>query len=663
MTAFRPLLSSSIVPLVALSLAAPLAAQQDTARGSGADTARVLLDPITVTGARAPAARTKIGSAVSIVTFEHLRQEPPFRAVDALMRLPGVFIEQAAGPGGPAIVRLRGGEEVFSLILMDGVQVNQNGGFFDFSGLSLTNFERVEVLRGPSSAMYGSTAVNGVVQFITRPGEPGPLRLSAAMMGGDAAEHGGQWQGTMAARGGSERLRYSGGLGLAYDRGVFALPHDVRTREGSLRLDVVPARGLELTAITRFMGVDGNLPIRDPGETRVPLDPNASNSRDRWVGLVRGSLTRGSLTHRVGASLYREAFTFQDTRDGVSHPNFFVFDADFRLDERLLRTTLDYQGTWEGRLGTLPAVLVAGAQWERENLRDRTAGDYGSDTLELARSIGAAFTEARISFGRLHTLAGLRLERVSDLATEATPRATAVFDVSEMLSLRGSVGRAYKAPNLQQQYLENPFIVANPDLRPERSWAVELGARVRDLGGFLLDVGWFRQEYQDLIRTVQSDDPARQINRNIGRARASGFEMEATLLTGASEFELNATIVRTRILDATGLNPREYPVGKALPFRPRITIGGAMFTPVAPHVELAVRATMIGDQVVLSERFSGRRVKLDAYTVLGATVTWQTTASFATFVRVDNLLGREYDTGFDRRGMPRTVAAGVRWGD
>src|SRR5688500_20401294 len=87
---------------------------------------------------------------------------------DALRSHSGGHIEESAGPGGPTILRLRGGEEVFTQTLLDGVQLNQNGGFFDFQGLMLTNVARIEVLRGPQSALYGSTAMSGVVQKIGR---------------------------------------------------------------------------------------------------------------------------------------------------------------------------------------------------------------------------------------------------------------------------------------------------------------------------------------------------------------------------------------------------------------------------------------------------------------------------------------------------------------
>jgi vitamin B12 transporter len=174
---------------VALTLgtmaAAPLAAQQrDTLR---TDT----LSPVVVTGGWTPVQAANFPGAVSVINDARLQAEAAPLAIDLLRSLPGTHVDEAAGPGGPAIVRLRGGEEVFTQILLDGTPINDNGGFFDFQGFGLSNLERVEVARGPQSAVFGSSAVSGVVQFVTRAGTAGPLRTRASMEGGGASENGG----------------------------------------------------------------------------------------------------------------------------------------------------------------------------------------------------------------------------------------------------------------------------------------------------------------------------------------------------------------------------------------------------------------------------------------------------------------------------------------
>jgi vitamin B12 transporter len=655
---------SPLALLVVLALVPAAArAQRDSARTDSTRLTR--LDPLTVTATRVPEQRTKIGSALTVVTADDLRREPPATFAEAVGRVPGAYIDVSNGPGGPAIVRLRGGEEVFSLILMDGVQVNQTGGFFDFQGLALTNVERIEVSRGPASALYGSSAVNGVVHVITRPGQTGPARFRAELSGGGAAIHGGSAQGMVATSGGTPGggLRYSSAIGVTYDRGIFAVPHDIAEKEASLRVDAAPSAGVALEFISRFMSLDANLPVRDPGATRIPLDPNANNSRDRWVGLTRATFRRGVWSHRFSAAQFRQEFVYRDSADGVSSPDFFVFDGNVFFRERGIRTTLEYQGGLDGRLGATPASLVWGGQWEREKLIQHVTFDGGSSALTLSRPSGALFAESRVTaFGRLHGLLGARLEQVRGLAAELSPRANAVLDLSERVSLRAALGRAYKAPNLQTQYPNNPFIVSNPDLRAETSWSLELGVRARLLPAVYVEASWFRQDYDNLIRTVQYDT-SRQINRNVGTARAHGVELDVTAAVGFTRIEANGVYVRTAVLDTTGLNPNEYPLGEELPFRPAVTASVAAFTPLSNRLELAVRGTLVGQQVVLSERFSGRRVLLEPYALLGATLNYHAMRGITTFLKVDNLLDHRYESGFDRRGIPLTATIGMRWGD
>src|SRR6266850_2460377 len=107
----------------------------------------------------------RIGFSSSVVSTTDDARRPAAAVGQVLRRLPDVFIDEGAGPGGPAVVRIRGGEEPYTKVLWDGVPINISGGFLDLQGLTLSNVERIEVARGPHSAVHGSSAMNGVVQF------------------------------------------------------------------------------------------------------------------------------------------------------------------------------------------------------------------------------------------------------------------------------------------------------------------------------------------------------------------------------------------------------------------------------------------------------------------------------------------------------------------
>jgi outer membrane cobalamin receptor len=584
-------------------------------------------------------------------------------AAELLRTTPGAFIDEAAGPGGPTIVRLRGGEEVFTQVLVDGVQVNQNGGFFDFQGLSLSNLASVDVARGPQSAVYGSSAVSGVVNFLTPRGEVGRPEVRLRAEGGTAAENGGSWRTEATLRGGSERLRYSVGAGGAFSRGVFALPHDTRTRDGALRLDWAAGSGVEVTLTGRRVEASSKQPVRDPGATRVPLDPNARSDRDRDVGSVTVRYAPGTAwSHYVRASRYKEAFVYEDEADGVSAPpgaDFFVFDASYRFTSDLVRRNVEAGGSYAG--AGLRAAY--GAVVEEEALEDRITGDFGGDPVLLNRSSVAGFAEVAWSLiTELTVGAGLRVERYEGLGAEATPRASVVWTPGVSgLSLRGAVGRAYKAPNLQQQYIDNPFIVANANLRAETStsWegGIDLAPRGRD---WSMGLTAFRQGFDDLIRTVALEGDTRQINRNLGRARATGVEWQARArLSGPLWISTEGLVLRTEIIDAVGLSGSEYPEGEALPFRPSAAGHLSLTYEPSAGTEVTLSARGVGAQTVLSERFSGARVEIPGYVLMGLSAGQDVRPGVRVFLRLVNALDREYQTAFDRPGGPATGTVGM----
>jgi outer membrane cobalamin receptor len=665
--------------LITFLAAASVSAQvRDTTRTTALDSTRAVpLAPIVVTAIHVPVRADRLGFAVSVLDAATIRRDRPANAVDALRSVQGVFVEEAAGPGGPTIVRLRGGEEVFTRILVDGVPINQNGGFFDFQGLSFGNLDRIEVARGPQSAVHGSSAVSGVVNFLTRAGQPGEPQLAASVGGSAASGDGGGYRARSEMWGGSNRVRYSTGVGYSYDRGFFDKPHDTRSTEASLRLDAAVSDRVDLTGTLRFAGVDAMLPVRDPGATRAPLDPNARSERNRLISSLVSRVHQGRVDHSLRGTLYRESFVYDDRFDGVTEEQqypFFIFDANFRLDSRLLRTGLEYTGSFRTGAEGSDVAVTWGGLVEHEDLEDATSGDFPASMQQLDRSSIAGFGELLVTpTPWLDLLAGARVERYEGLSSVVTPRASAVIDLmplfgstadSRLLSLRFAAGRAYKAPNLQDQFLENPFILSNPGLEPETSTSIEAGIEAHSLAGRVsAGLTAFRQQFEDLIRTVATDDPdGRQQNRNLGSSRATGVEWNVTVRARPGlALGTDGTWVRTRIIDNSGLSNDAFPVGESLPGRPDITAAAFVEANLGSAVRASVRTRYIGEQTVLTERFSGARVEIDPYTITGLTLNWDATREWTLWTRFDNLFGTDYQTAFDRPGIPATASIGMEW--
>ena len=659
----RGVLALAVSAGAPLTVSAASAVPQDSAR---ADTAKARrLAPIVVTGTRVPVSRDALGFAASALGPEALRAEPALWAPAVLTRLPSVAIEEGAGVGGPTILRLRGGEESFSVVMFDGVPLNQTGGFADLMGLSLTNVERVEVARGPQSAMYGSSAMAGAVQFLTREGRPGRPRLTLGAEGGASAEHGGQARSEVTVDGGTPAVRYSAGAGAGYFRGVYALPHDLTTWDGSARVDAHLGRW-QVSGTARYMDISSQLPVRDPGVTRAPLDPNQRDGRTR---LLAATTARFRPTARwrqeLSAKVMRDDFFYEDRPDGLDPADyaFFVFDFDFRQDADLWRGTLEYTGAHDLGAGSAALLLAYGGKVEREDLGVVQTGDFGDSKSSFTRDNGAGFVEVQGHLGRaVDFLTGVRYERFAGLGDELLPRAAVVVSlVPDVLRLRASAGRAFKAPNLEQQNLNSPFVAPNPGLRPEISVSWEAGLVATVPGaGFGARATFFRQIYDNLIRLVPFDSTRVQ-NQNVGKSRVLGLELELDR-TWAPGWQtgIGGTWLESKMVDNTGLDGSLYPVGSALFGVPQWTGNAFVEGRLTGALSAVVRGRMVGEQEVLTERFSGARVRLDPYFLLGLTVRVQLRSWLEAYARGENLLDADYATSFDKPGLPLTAVVGVR---
>jgi outer membrane receptor protein involved in Fe transport len=243
------------------------------------------------------------------------------------------------------------------------------------------------------------------------------------------------------------------------------------------------------------------------------------------------------------------------------------------------------------------------------------------------------------------------------------PRASLLVEVvPDRLALRLAAGRAFKAPNVDQQFLATPMTIPNPDLKPESSVSWEVGATVTaPRRALTFAVGYFHQRYNDLIQTVPVDTGSKQTNKNLGRTQARGVEAEVERWwserwrTGA-----NVSWVQTEVLDNRGLDPTGYPVGGSLPAVPSVTGTVHVSADLSEAVTAVARVTLVGQQTVFTERFSGQRVPVDPYALLGLVAQWHRGAALTLYARIDNLLNTSYQTAFDRPGSSRTAVLGVR---
>ena len=420
----------------------------------------------------------KIGSAVTVVTGEQLRAQQIRHAGDALRSLPGVSVNRSGGYGSKTQVRIRGAEGNHTLVLIDGIEANgTSDGEFDFSDLSAEDIERIEVIRGPQSGLYGSKAIGGVINVITKGGK-GPLTASVRMEGG--------------AYGTSDiAARISGGN----DKAWFAASAQERraqffniARSGS---EEDPARQTTLAlkgGVTVMPGMVVDFSVRNtskfvhtdtdavpPGGTlQVARDAPDTADTNLFLGGVKltWDTLGGAYTHVFRAS--------RSTFDQKTQTSFGPGDNSSELNK------FGYLGTYRfATPGFLSAKHSLSGLVERElesfTPGPATPGEFGPDGLERNRSRVATVGEYRGEFfDSLSVTGAVRHDDNDKFRDFTTWRATASLMLKSVgLRPHASIGTGVALPGMFEQFGSVlPKFVGNPDLQPEEFSGMGCGRRV-----------------------------------------------------------------------------------------------------------------------------------------------------------------------------------------
>ena len=645
---------------LALSAGTPaiLAAQQD----SGVTT----LPDIVVSEARLPVPAHAVTSDITVLSGDELRTRGITLLQDALREVPGLNVVQGGSFGAVSSVFARGGESDYVKVLVDGVPVNDPGGAFDFSSLTLDDVERIEIVRGPASVTYGSDAVTGVVRIVTRTGR-GPARADAIVRAGTF----GTWDGSATASGSAGRLGWSvGGSGLGTD-GTYAFNNAFRNAGTTIKLTARPDSATDIALSGRYGWNTFHFPTDGAG---VPSDSNQfSQGRNLAIGLDGGRMLTPHLELRFAGGYARSRARFTDRPDGAWDTTGFAFASD--RDAHNARWNLD------GRAVIRPAsrvVVSVGTQFERQLVR--TSASYTSNfgggaatdsdpRFDRSRNVVAGYAEARADLTpRLIVTGGTRVDDDQAFGTFATWRVGFRYRFPVGLSVRGSAGTGFKAPTFSENFANSPFETGNPDLRPERSRSWEVGMeQTLASGRVTAGATWFDQRFRNLIQYV-SGAPGEPTYQNLGAALARGIEGTVsvqplrTVSAGVAW-----TWLDTRVTDAGASTSPGFADGERLIRRP--AGAGRAWAEISPvpavHLSLAVSHTGSRDDVDFGS-FPSERVTLPAYTLVSASLDAELVHAdgarpgVALVARAENIFDEDYQTIAGFPGIGRRLLAGVR---
>lgn len=653
---------SLIAGATLLVAAAPLAAQ------SAPDTFR--LRELTVTATKVAAPLLAVPAHATIITGAALRAQGHTRVVDALRAAAGVSVAQLGAPGAQASLFLRGGESDYVQVLVDGVQVNDPGGAFDWAHLTTADIDRIEIVRGPASVLYGSDAVAGVVQVFTRRGAGAP-RVEAEVTAGRGERVGPQAEGSFNTWSGSGALTGSVRLGARLDAsyslnaarqrsdGAYAFNNEYDNTTVSARLGVADARGAALTFTARYTDQRFHYPTDGAGNV---VDHNRyTYGESLAAGMSLAQRLGSRLSAQVTLGTYRNDSGGEDPEDEAGQ-GFSRSTAEVARDNLELR--LDAQATRS-------IIASVGGELEQQQGEstfdsDGPFGPYRSST-EDERANRAAFAQLVRTGERLGITAGARVDHSDQFGSFATARAGLSVQLTPGLRVHGSYGTGFKEPTFLETYATG-FARGNPELDPEESRSGELGVRAAR-GSANVAITGFDQRFRNLIQyTFEAPSEDAPNYYNIGRAEARGVELEAGLaLRDAIELTTAYTWLHTEVTDAGFGQDMQFREGESLLRRPEHQLDGTLRWRATSRLSAALEAHYTGERADLDftdpAEWQGKRVTLESHTTLDAALTFAPAVRFGaleTTLRVRNLLDQRYHEVHNFAAPGRIVSVGVR---
>ena len=622
----------TFVAAFAVAGASPLRAQEP-----------ISLDGLVVTAYRWAEPEWTVAANTTVIEGEELERAGIEFVSDALRTVAGLAVARNGSFGAITSVFLRGGESDYVHVLVDGVRVNEPGGSYDFASLTTDNVERIEIVRGPASALYGSDAVSGVIQIFTRRGA-GPPRGRVSFQTGSFGTT--RWQGDLS--GGSGGLSYAFSLGGSATDGILAYNNEHRQTTATGRVQANLDADTDATVAIRYNDSRFHYPTDGSGNV---VDRNAYSFGDALtVNIDAGRRWTDALETRLFLNVWESD---RGTDDGPDSPadslGFFGFKS--LTDTR--RVTAGGRAVWRPSEGM---AITTGYEEEGQSVRgfNRSFSQFGESSGNSEDDWWNRAVHAHFSWGRdaLALNAGVRAEDDERFGAAATWRTGAAWRAEAAgTRLRVSAGTGIKEPTFFETFATG-FVTGNPDLTPERSTSFE-GGIDQNLGGSLrLSVTGFSQSYRDLIQYTGSPPAEGDPNFfNVAKARSRGLEAEASVEARRLRLTGSWTYLDTEVREA-GFDEgpgATFVEGSALLRRPKHAMAASAFYPVSSRVGLDVGLRRVGEREDRDfASFPADPVTLPAYTVLDLTASFDIAGNrggpgFTLTVRAENLLDSAYE--------------------
>jgi vitamin B12 transporter len=600
------------------------------------------------------------GSSVSIITRRDMDQSKKPLAIDYLREIPGVFVSTSM-PGQMSSVSIRGGESHHTLVLIDGVRVNHPmdpSGTFDFSMIPTDNIERIEVVRGPQSTVYGSQAIGGVVNIITRSGKPLAPGEEPRVNVSGITELGGYESGRLSLniRGSMPNLGVSfgtsglwGGALSAQRQTATRFPHPDADPYSNVstfgKINAKPNDRLDLGL--SYHNINHNAKL----DTTFNDDPRYANRR-------RENILNTFLGYDIIEGTWNSKLSYSNLDS--EYTDFFPphYTPIARHFQKGVRNTL----AWDNTVKAGDHTILTGYIQETENAsfpRYDTVYDWvtweATTTFtgreRLSHRTNSLYLQDNFNIGnRFFASAGLRHDRHNMFGGHTTYRLTGNYHLTDNFIAKGSYGTGFKSPTLDQ--LHNPSW-GNTDLQPETSRGYDLGIEYRSNNRrHKAGLTYFSNRFENKIEfySPDPDDWMAGQFENVARARTNGWELfGSTRLHPRFNLNANYTTMQARALLAGGLE-------EPLLLKPESKLVLAANYDLIPK-----RLLLTADMVNTGKRYDWGLVELDPFTLFNATVSYKLSQNLESYIRVENIFNTDYEYRFGYNSRGTTLFGGLKF--
>jgi vitamin B12 transporter len=608
---------------------------------------------VTATKTAEPVTQTAV--AADIISQDQIQQRQQTDVLQLLRDVPGLTIVQTGSRGGTTSLFTRGGESDYNLVLIDGVKVNTAGGFYDFSDLTATDIERIEIVRGPQSALYGSDAMSSVIQVFTPRGD-GPLQGTLRFRGGTYNT----FEEQVKLAGGTNTYGYSLAVGRIDTDGILPINNAYSNTTLASRVDWEGIPDLQLTTTLRYIDGRFHFPTGSAGDRFDPLDPRQYQDRRRLIiGPRARHRTAPWWEQTLQLGYFEEWRTFRDPfDDGIDFGSFVSRNTEYRL-------SADYTSTF-----FLPTVFqvvptcTVGGYGELEHLEQQSTFAGSVTWVDPSRNAQSFYSQLLLQWqDQLFVTVGFRLDDSSVYGTRVTPRASAASVIPHLQTkLRGGYGEGLKAPSFIENFgTGSPFVIGNPHLQPEESTSWEVGVDqplTLTTVAAELSLTYFSADYKNLVAFVSGCTPN---FLNIPSARAKGVEVGVrTFLSEELSVGGTYTYLDTKVMDAGPSGGTLFVRGKPLLRRPENS-GAFILNYMRDRLTATFAVTLKGhavDRDFFADR-SGKRVRLSGYTKADLALSYRVLESqwgmrsLTIESLVQNLFDQDYEEvfGFSTAGL------------